>query len=48
MGERPYFPIQGKAGKTRILRERFKKNRIAELEMRVERLQRFLSECGRM
>lgn len=47
--EKGYIPQpQGRPRKTPATQEQLQHNRIVELEMKVELLQNFLSECGRM
>ena len=47
--EKGYIPQpKGRPRKTPATQEQLQSNRIAELEMKVELLQNFLSECGRM
>ena len=47
--EKGYIPQpKGRPRKTPATREQLQNNRIIELEMKVELLQNFLSECGRM
>ena len=47
--EKGYIPhSKGRPRKTPATQEQLQNNRIVELEMKVELLQNFLSECGRM
>ena len=47
--EKGYIPQpKGRPRKTPATQEQLQSNRIVELEMKVELLQNFLSECGRM
>ena len=47
--EKGYIPQpKGRPRKTPAAQEQLQNNRIVELEMKVELLQNFLSECGRM
>ena len=47
--EKGYIPQpKGRPRKTPATQEQLQNNRIVELEMKVELLQNFLSECGRM
>ena len=47
--EKGYIPHpKGRPRKTPTTQEQLQNNRIVELEMKVELLQNFLSECGRM
>lgn len=47
--EKGYVPQpKGRPQKTAATQEQLQNNRIAELEMKLELLQNFLSECGRM
>lgn len=47
--EKGYIPQpKGRPRKKPATQEQLQNNRIAELEMKVELLQNFLSECGRM
>ena len=47
--EKGYIPHpKGRPRKTPTTQEQLQDNRIVELEMKVELLQSFLSECGRM
>lgn len=47
--EKGYIPQpKGRPRKTPAIQEQLQNNRIVELEMKVELLQNFLSECGRM
>lgn len=47
--EKGYVPLpKGRPKKTADTQEQLQNNRIAELEMKLELLQNFLSECGRM
>ena len=47
--EKGYIPQpKGRPRKTPATQEQLQHNRIVELEMKVELLQNFLSECGRM
>ena len=47
--EKGYIPQpKGRPRKTPSTQEQLQNNRIIELEMKVELLQNFLSECGRM